>query len=400
MAIELTKQGTVWMGDPTKRRRRAAQAVGLALGGGVALTLLFAAPAMAQDVVVQDAGVVNAGGAVANSGGNRAVGNDSTNVAVNSQSANGFLGANSASGGGDTSNGTASVTTGAASAVGNSSTTNVTQSAATGGNGPGPDVVVQRAGVVNAGAAAANSGGNSATGNDSFNLAVNDQEANGLVASNAAAGGGNNSNGTASVTTGPATAVGNQSTTTITQAADTGDGALGIDVVVQPVAVVNVGVAAANSGFNAATGNDSFNLAFNSQDATGLIASNAATGGGNHSDGHATVLTGAATAIGNDSITLVDQAANTGHHALGLDIVYQPAFILNAGFALANSGFNFPTGNDAFGLVVNVQNAAGLVASNVAGATGNTSNGTAGVATGAAQAAGNKTITAVRQRLA
>jgi hypothetical protein len=384
-----------------KRRWRIARATGFAVGGGVALTLLFAVPAMAQDVVVQPATVVNAGGAVANSGGNEAVGNDSANVAVNSQTANGFLGANSSSGGGNASKGSASITTGAATAVGNNSTTTVSQTAATGGAGAGPDVVVQPATVVNAGVAVANSGGNVATGNDSFNVAVNDQDATGVIASNAAGGGGNASDGTATIVTGSATAVGNQSATTITQAATTGDDALGIDVVVQPATVVNLGAAVANSGLNSATGNDSFNLAFNFQDANGLIASNVANGAGNASDGHASVLTGAATAVGNDSMTSIDTAATTGDDGLGLNVVYAPAFVLNAGFALANSGFNGPVvGNDAFGLVVNVQSAGGLIASNVANAVGNSSLGSASVATGAANAAGNKAITAVRQRLA
>jgi hypothetical protein len=354
---------------------------------------------MAQDVVAQDATVVNGGGAVANSGGNYAVGNDSTNVAVNSQSANGFLGANSGGGGGNASNGSASITTGSATAVGNQSTTTVNQSADTGDGGGGIDVVAQPATVVNAGGAVANSGGNYAVGNDSTNVAVNDQDATGIIASNVG-GGGNASNGTATIETGAATAVGNQSTTTVMQAAATGtDGPFGLDVVVQPATVVNLGVGIANSGLNFAEGNDSFNLAFNFQDATGLLASNIA-GGGNASDGHASIITGPATAIGNDAITTVDQGADTGTNGLGLDIVYQPAFVLNAGFALANSGFNGATGNDSFGLAINVQNTAGIIASNVANAVGNASNGSAGVASGAATAAGNKAITAVRQRLA
>jgi hypothetical protein len=387
------------MADALKLRRRVARAAVFAVGGGVALTFMFAVPAMAQDVVVQDATVVNGGAAAANSGGNVAVGNNSTNGSANVQGAAGFLGSNVSSGGGNTSNGTASVVTGPATAVGNDSTTGVAQSADTGGPGPGVDVVVQDADVINAGGALANSGGNVAVGNNSTNGSLNAQGAIGGVASNVG-GGGNTSNGTATIATGAATAVGNSSDTGISQAAATGPDGLapGLDVVIQDSDVINIGLAVANSGGNLAVGNNSFNLDLNLQGAVGLVASNVG-GAGNSSNGTAAILTGPATAVGNDSVTGVDQAANTGSGP-GLNLVFQDPFILNAGFALANSGINGAVGNNSFNLALNVQLAAGLIASNVNDAVGNTSNGNAGVATGAANAAGNRAITAVRQRLA
>ncbi|MDQ2648940.1 MAG: hypothetical protein M3Z03_05250 [Actinomycetota bacterium] len=348
---------------------------------------------------MQDATVVNGGAGIANSGGNYAAGNQSQNGAVNVQQASGFLGANVASGGGNTSNGTASITTGSATAVGNSSSTRVNQSAATGGAGP-VDVVVQTPTVINAGAGIANSGGNYAAGNESGNLAVNVQDADGAVAGNIASGGGNTSNGTATIVTGAADAVGNSSETVINTSADTGDDdGLGLDVVVQAPAVINVGLGVANSGLNWAEGNESQNGAINVQIATGLFAGNFGGAGGNTSNGTAAIVTGSATGVGNSSITNVGLAADTGDDD-GLDVVVQPAFVLNAGFGLANSGFNSARPNQSGNLAVNFQVVNGVIVVNLVDAGGNNSNGTAIIGTGAANGVGNQSFTRVRQRLA
>ncbi len=348
---------------------------------------------------MQSSTVVNGGVGIANSGGNYAAGNESENVAVNAQGASGFLGSNVASGGGNTSNGTASITTGAATAVGNDSSTEISQAAATGGGGP-VDVVVQAPTVINAGAGVANSGGNYASGNDSQNVAVNAQGATGLIASNTAEGGGNTSNGTATIVTGAANAVGNSSETTIITDATTGpDTGLGLDVVVQAPVVVNAGLGVANSGLNLAEGNESFNVAINAQLANGLVAGNVSGGGGNTSNGTASIVTGTATGVGNSSITEVDLGANTGDDG-GLDVVVQPAFILNAGFAVANSGFNSARPNTSSNLAVNFQVVNGVIVVNLVDAGGNNSAGTATIGTGAASGIGNDSFTRVRQRLA
>src|SRR5690349_11653258 len=77
------------MAEHTSLGRRVARVVAFAIGGGVALTLALASDASAQEVIVQDTDVVNAGAAAANSGGNVAVGNTSDNTATSSQTATG-----------------------------------------------------------------------------------------------------------------------------------------------------------------------------------------------------------------------------------------------------------------------------------------------------------------------
>ena len=63
------------------------------------------------------------------------------------------------------------------------------------------------------------------------------------------------------------------------------------------------------------------------------------------SDGDATVLTGAAVAVGNTSATELDQDA-VGH-VPGLVVDTQIGAIANGGLAVANTGENFATGNDS-----------------------------------------------------
>lgn len=179
----------------------------------------------------QSAGVTNAGSAGANTGGNEAVGNASTNTATVTQNVSGGLIGVGINLGGPTNNstGSATINTGEANAVGNSSSTDVGQVASGGGGGAGRGAgpcstgrftPVQSAEVVNRGDAQADTGNNTAVGNASTNNAAvtNQAVTGGLLGIGLTIGGPtNNSSGTAAVNTGPANAVGNESTTTVSQ---------------------------------------------------------------------------------------------------------------------------------------------------------------------------------------
>ena len=201
----------------------------------------------------QSAGVTNAGSAGANSGGNTAIGNSSQNTATVNQDASGGLLGVAVNLGGPTNNssGEATVNTGAANAAGNSSDTSVGQAAIHGGSvggfggpgalsGPGAGVLAghggpapcaagrfgsfQNVNVRNEGQAEANTGDNVAIGNASTNNASTDVTGSGQTVSAGVLGVGlniggpvNNSSGTAVINTGPATAVGNNSTTEVGQ---------------------------------------------------------------------------------------------------------------------------------------------------------------------------------------
>jgi hypothetical protein len=200
----------------------------------------------------QGAGVGNTGAASANTGGNGAVGNASRNNATVTQDVGGGLIGVGVTLGGPTNNstGTATITSGAANAVGNSADNRVGQSAQGGGGGggfiaggpgggPGGAVLAggvggggaapcgssrfssfQDATVVNRGQAQANTGNNTAIGNNSTNNASTNGQtvSGGLIGIGLTIGGPvNNSSGTATINTGPATAVGNDSTTTVSQ---------------------------------------------------------------------------------------------------------------------------------------------------------------------------------------
>jgi hypothetical protein len=358
----------------------------------VALAFAMAGSAHADTISSQSAPVVNAGVGVANSGGNVAVGNASTNVAGCAQGAVGGLANNSCDAGGS-SNGTASITTGSATATGNASSTNVAQSVS-GDDDPGSlTVATQAAPVVNAGAGVANSGLNAAVGNDSTNIDGCAQGAAGAIASNSCDAGGS-SNGTASITTGNATAQGNVSSTSIAQGVSGGDGTgAGLAVVGQFAPVVNAGVGVANSGLNAAVGNDSTNIDGCLQGALGFLANNSCTAGGD-SNGTAVVTTGNATGIGNTSSTTIGQAVATDPS--GLAVVGQVAPVINAGAGLANSGLNFVEGNDSFEQAIIAQVTFGLLANNVA-VPGGFSDGFAMVLSGSGTAIGNQSTTTTEQ---
>jgi hypothetical protein len=254
-------------------------------------------------VAVQDSDVTNAGIGLANTGGNVAVANASTNVAATGQVAVGLIASNSA----ETSNesdGHVGIKTGDATATGNKSTTGVLQEMHADPNA-GLAVVWQDSEVNNLGFGAANSGGNIALGNVSTNVGLTGQLAVGLLASNSASTK-NHSDGSVYVETGDATATGNKSTTDIEQSADVDPA--GFAIVVQNAPVLNAGIGLANTGGNVDVANGSVNAAVVVQVAFGLLASNTSDVD-NWSDGFLMVVTGDATATGNDAATTVKQTA-------------------------------------------------------------------------------------------
>ena len=203
-------------------------------------------------------------------------------------------GGNTAQGGGS-GDGSAAIDTGDANAVGNRSSTVINQTNYVVVTGDNSSVnVEQTADVDNIGVASASTGDNTALG------------------------GGTGGSGTANVTTGDASAVGNSSTTTITQtnvAIVTGDRST--VTAAQQADVTNDGTADASTGGNTAIGG---------------------TGDG---DGSAIVDTGDATATGNSSTTTVEQegfAVVTGRDS-GADLS-QTSNVNNVGVATADSGNN------------------------------------------------------------
>ncbi len=261
------------------------------------------------------------------------------------------------------------------------------------GTASADDVTVQNAPVVNAGAGVANSGGNVAVGNASQNAAGCGQAAVGVVASNQCSAS-NTSDGTAEITTGDATGVGNESATEVQQSQQGGDDP-GLDVTVQNAPVLNAGVGVANSGGNVGVGNASQNLAGCGQLAVGFIASNQCDAS-NTSDGHVSIETGDATGIGNQSATKTKQKADHGEDGPGVDVIVQNAPVANLGLGLASTGGNVGLGNVSNNLAVNLQGAFGVIASNQASVK-NISNGSVGIKTGNATGVGNSSITEIDQ---
>jgi autotransporter family porin len=260
------------------------------------------------------------------------------------------------------------------------------------GSASADEVTVQDADVTNAGVGVANSGGNVAVGNASQNTAACAQGAVGVVASNSCDAS-NTSDGSASIETGDATGVGNQSATSVEQSKQ-GSSDPGLVVTVQDSDVTNAGVGIGNSGLNAAVGNASQNAAVCAQGAVGVVASNSCDVS-NTSDGTASIETGDATGVGNQSATGVHQHAASGDGA-GLALIVQDADVTNVGVGLANSGGNLAVGNASQNLAVNLQGAFGVLASNTASVS-NASNGSASIKTGKATGIGNSSATDISQ---
>ncbi|MEY2477896.1 MAG: hypothetical protein QOG87_3211 [Actinomycetota bacterium] len=216
--------------------------------------------------------------------------------------------------------GTATITTGDAIAVGNWSDTTINQTTLVAVTANGQTLVVdQPASVFNVGNAAANTGGNTATGTTN--------------------GGG----GSAVITTGNATAYGNRSTTVINQSALVAVTGSNSHVwITQSATVDNIGTATATTGDNTATGT---------------------TGEG---DGNAAIHTGNAKAIGNESSTTINQSgivAVTGNGSTA--DIDQQANVNNVGTANASTGGNaaVATSGGSYGSV--------LITTGDADATGN-----------------------------
>jgi len=294
-------------------------------------------------------------------------------------------------------------------------------------------LVDQESETTNVGVAVANTGGNDAVGNESDNDADVDQDATAFgggddtVAVNLASGG-NSSTGSAHIATGDATAVGNQSATSNTQAVHSGGNNGGLTLVDQESSTTNGGLAIANTGINTAIGNASDNDADIDQDATAFggdddtVAVNIADGF-NHSSGSASIVTGDANAIGNHSTTHNVQVLdadhgssldchgshlgwatmwhgtwshchNFGHNFGGFTLADQSSTSHNFGFALANSGINGAIGNESDNDADLDQDAVAFggdednVAVNIS-AGGNSTTGATHIATGSASALGN-----------
>jgi hypothetical protein len=382
-------------------------------------------------VINQNAGVANVGVAVANTGGNIAVGNASVNNATANQVSSGGptgLAVNNGNAG-NSSNGSALINTGDAYAIGNESSTTIDQRADGSAQGAlgGVLVLTQNAGVLNAGIARANTGGNIAVGNASGRA----RQGNGAVLNQIAAtagttGGGatnsgeatNTSDGKATISTGNASAMGNRSSTTVSQAAGSGDGdgdGMGLSIITQAGGALNAGAALANTGGNRAAGNLSNSTAIvNPQTAqiTGFGGVGFANNSGsatNTSDGTAWIVTGDATATGNESRTAIMQDADAEFGDMGVNIQTQFAPVINVGTARANTGGNRALGNGSANTTTVTQTAVeatvlpllgvnGLGIANNSAEGANSSNGTAGIHTGDAVARGNRSSTDVTQQ--
>jgi hypothetical protein len=256
--------------------------------------------------------------------------------------------------------------------------------------------------VTNEGDSSANTGGNTAIGNNSVNTATNDQDATATgdgrgdaVAFNSSSSS-NTSDGSATIATGDASATGATSATNVSQGAASG-GDSGLTIADQSARVTNDGDARANSGDNLAIGNNSINDVTNEQEATADTDRGDATAANladvsNVSDGSALITTGDASATGVASDTQLQQwLADGSNH--GITIADQSVRVRNDGDADANTGDNVAIGNNSINSVDNDQDASadsdrgdGL-ATNIADVV-NRSDGSASVHTGNASATG------------
>ena len=245
-------------------------------------------------VAPETAAVVNAGSGQATTGDNNAVGNDSSNEATLTQTGTltttgtvdlGGAGVTVFAGGvaSNESDGQGCVCTGDATATGNLSQNLLHQNLDLSVGSLGVVVTPATGLIVNTGVGQANSGGNSATGNDSGNTATSTQTgtiplgptSTGAQTLSNAGGASNRSDGSARIGTGRATAVGNLSSTSSVQVAtvDAGSGPVVANLF---GLTTNTGSGVADSGMNEAVGNHSTNDALLDQSATGQgIVSNA-----------------------------------------------------------------------------------------------------------------------------
>ncbi len=283
-------------------------------------------------VVVQVAIVVNIGVGLAGSGGNTA-GAESAALPRPTSSVGMIIG-DEASGAG-TGPTPVRINTGGASSTGNTGTTQVTQSIVLTGN----DVASQLAAVLNIGVGVSNSGLN-------FALASVTGTNSGTPSSVTfvTMGGGS------SISAGPATALGNRSTSAIFQVVTvtaSGDGTL---LVIQRAIIVNFGLGLANTGRNTAGSGVSAAMpdtAAAQQLLLALLAPSGSSGdsvagltGGGSGGGIVAISTGTAHAVGNDTTTGIHQqvvGSVTGEETAR---AIQDAWVGNFGIGVANSGGN------------------------------------------------------------
>jgi hypothetical protein len=282
----------------------------------------------------------------------------------------------------------------------------------------------QSAGVGNSGQASANSGGNGSVGNNSLNDASTDSFAETPTDSSLVGGllglvlnvgnTSNQSSGSSTIETGGAAASGNNSDTSVAQA---GGGATVVGTPFGPVVVggqsagvSNSGSAQANTGGNESVGNNSENIARNTQTVSGgLLAAGINIGNvSNQSDGSSDIATGDALASGNEATTAIEQASiGAGFKAGGgfaCDGLFrfggQHVEVRNAGSASANTGNNAGVGNQSTNVASNNQTVSGGLIGlgvNLLGNTTNDSDGTSSIGTGTAEASGNRSTTQVIQ---
>lgn len=316
-----------------------------------------------------------AGGATTQTGNATAVGNDATTSIIQAAAGNAPAGTSDtteqsvvalhiglavadsgvnviASTSTSTGAGAATIDTGTAHAVGNLSTTQVAQLAQAAASGTATIDINQWATVLNLGLALANTGGNDIGGLLGDVVEHRDQHlAEQLVAlllpAMLAAPDAGSDPAAGAISTGDATAVGNRSTTVISQsatAAAAGDGSVVID---QRAVVANVGLAAANTGGNVTAPGAGMPLAPDAQRVvddisaalTGFLAQIDAAATGDLEPGEPLRLT---LTIGD--VTIEIDATLTGA-VLGLEAgaratVRQVTAVFNIGIARANTGDN------------------------------------------------------------
>jgi hypothetical protein len=293
----------------------------------------------------------------------------------------------------------------------------------------------QGAQVTNAGSASANTGGNTAVGNNSTNSASTTSTGGDLLNVPVSLGAPTNTStdSSAAVTTGPATAAGNSSDTSVGQSNASGNTVNSfLATQSQGAGVTNAGSASANTGGNTAIGNNSQNNATATQQVSGGLLGVGVTLGGptNNSTGTATINSGAANATGNSAGTNVGQSAQGGAGGgpggfiggpggggliggggavLGAGgpcgnrfASFQNVNVSNRGEATANTGNNEAVGNastnDASVSSTGQTVSGGLLGVGVTiGGPVNNSSGTAVINTGPANAVGNDSTTSVGQ---
>ncbi len=235
---------------------------------------LTATPGSDPSIGRLDAGEANGGGAAANAGANRATGNSDENTSETTNDDQ--LNADSA---GNESEGSVANTSGNAHAAGNASSSHLRQGTVASGTGGGVTLVGQHAFLLSAGGAYADTGFND--GDDTHS--------------------------------GDATAWGNASDSRVGQQVIVRDDDGALRLVDQSSAVLNLGLAAAETGRNVGDA----------------------------------ITTGTATAGGNDSTSAQQQDSAITEAPTGPALVDQDGLTTNAGAGVANTGRNETTGDDS-----------------------------------------------------